>query len=534
MASLESLPRPPAIPGSRSWLRAEAWPLALIAFGTVLRLQQYLANPSLRLDEALLALNLVNRSFSGLLQPLDHGQGAPPLFLLAERLAVELAGPSEYAMRALPLLASLASLPLLYLLARRWVGKPGALLALALFAVSYEPIRFSREVKQYSLDVLIALLLYLGLDSALSRPLRWGRVVLWGLLGVCAIFTSHPAVFILGGMALFPLQQHLRRREWPRLLSLGAVCLLWGVGLAGFYWLFARNLHGSRALANYWDFGYVPFPPRSLSDLRWPFETFFTFFSNPGGFQYSAVAALPFFAGCVSFIHRDPRRAWYLLGPMLAVLCAALLHVYPFGDRLTLFLVPGMLLLIAEGAQYFARKLGRRAPVTVFLLALLLVPVYLRVPTMVTEPGMVRDVRPLLQYVAEHRQPGDLIYVYRFAWAATTFYMPRFGLDAKDMIWGQESSHTDEFARTAELRKIAGRGRVWLVFAQEVPGWQGITDEKYLVHYLEAHAQKLDSRKRLNAALYLYDLTNTPPPEADLRAEPGAPAGAPTELGGAE
>jgi len=514
------------LPGTRSWLRAEAWPIALIAFGTALRLQQYLANPSLRLDEAMLALNLVNRSFSGLLQPLEHGQGAPPVFLLAERLAVVLAGPSEYALRALPLLASLACLPLLYLLARRWIGRPGALIALALFVVSYEPLRFSREVKQYSLDILVALVLYIGLDTVLSRPLRWGRALLCGLTGIGAIFTSHPAVFILGAMALFPLQQYLRKREWQRLLPLGAVYLIWGIGLGAFYWLFARNLHGSEGLANYWEYGYVPFPPRSVSDLRWPLESFFTFFSNPGGFQYSAVAALPFFAGCVSLLHRDPRRAWYLLGPLLLVLCASLLRVYPFGDRLIVFLVPALLLLVAEGVRYFALKLGERAPVTVFLIALLLVPVYLRVPTMITEPGMVRDVRPLLQYIADHRQPGDLIYVYRYAWAATTFYMPRFGLDAKDMVWGQESSHTDEFARVAELRKIAGRGRVWLVFAQEVPGWQGITDEKYLVHYLDAHAQRLDDLKRLNAALYLYDLTNTPPPQPDLPEEAGHSAGA--------
>jgi hypothetical protein len=245
------------------------------------------------------------------------------------------------------------------------------------------------------------------------------------------------------------------------------------------------------------------------------------------------VAALPFLVGCSSLLRRDPTRGWYLIAPLLLVLAAACLRVYPFAERLILFLVPGTLLLIAEGVAYFARQLGRRAPATAFLVALLLVPVYLRVPALIAEPPMVREVRPLLHYIAEHRRPGDLIYVYRYAWAATTFYMPRFGLDAEDIIWGQESSYPDEFARVQELRKIAGRGRVWLVFAQEVPNWQGVNDEKYLTHYLDAHARRLDSVRRLNAGLYLYDLSGTPPPQPDAPQQVQGAVGPATGPGGA-
>jgi hypothetical protein len=58
----------------------------IMGLGVALRFAQYLANRSLWLDEAFLALNVVQRSFSQLFQPLDDEQVAPIAYLLAENL----------------------------------------------------------------------------------------------------------------------------------------------------------------------------------------------------------------------------------------------------------------------------------------------------------------------------------------------------------------------------------------------------------------------------------------------------------------
>lgn len=61
-------------------------PVIIIFVGSILRLLEYLYNRSVWLDEANLSLNLINKTFIQLLQPLDFGQYAPIGFLWIEKV----------------------------------------------------------------------------------------------------------------------------------------------------------------------------------------------------------------------------------------------------------------------------------------------------------------------------------------------------------------------------------------------------------------------------------------------------------------
>src|ERR671918_1642502 len=91
----------------RNWTSIAAM---LVLVGVGLRLRTVLLNNSLWLDESGLALNILSRSFAGLLQPLDYSQGAPILFLWLEKLVVVVSGSSsEFAFRLVPLVSGVAS-----------------------------------------------------------------------------------------------------------------------------------------------------------------------------------------------------------------------------------------------------------------------------------------------------------------------------------------------------------------------------------------------------------------------------------------
>ena len=175
---------------------ADDWPsrairsaLLLIIMGIALRVPLYIANRSLWTDEASLADNLIDRSFKKLCQPLDFEQGAPIGFLFAERTMVLALGPSEFSLRLIPLLSSIVSLWLCFLIVRRWFDPVTGLIALGMMALSKSSIQYSVELKQYSSDTTATLAIVLLAMRALSAEVggtsrRQKFAVVWfGLIG---------------------------------------------------------------------------------------------------------------------------------------------------------------------------------------------------------------------------------------------------------------------------------------------------------------------------------------------------------------
>jgi len=179
----------------------------------------------------------------------------------------------------------------------------------------------------------------------------------------------------------------LARREWRTAALLIPTGLAWVASFAAVHAVSRVHLGPPGAMYLFWNFA---FPPRAFSDpggAVWWARRFLYLFVNPLDFwtplgsTVSAVPALAFFAvGCVSLWARDRRALGIVAAPGLFTALAACLHLYPFHGRLVLFLVPSLLLLIAEGAgrvggasRGFPVPL-RRAAWGVILVPLLLFP----------------------------------------------------------------------------------------------------------------------------------------------------------------
>jgi len=109
----------------------------LVVLGVGLRLWEYIFNRSLYLDEILLARSIVGMPLGELLtKPLLMDQVAPRGFLLIERLAVMVFGPSEWGLRLFPFLCGILSVILFRRLAERVLTGAGP--ALALFYLRLE------------------------------------------------------------------------------------------------------------------------------------------------------------------------------------------------------------------------------------------------------------------------------------------------------------------------------------------------------------------------------------------------------------
>ena len=331
----------------RDWIGS-----ALVLAGFVLRLRPYLANRSLWLDEAMLANNILSRSFAGLTQQLSNDQGAPIGFLFLQKTVTLLLGDSEYALRLLPFLAGCLSLVLMFLLVRKVASPFAGGLALALFAASTALIYYSSEVKQYSSDVAIALalvLLFLKYECTEIKP--WDAFLL-SFAGVVAVWFSHPALFILGGLGLALFIFALRSKDTRRLIILLVVALAWGLSLAALYFINLRQLASHQFFLDFWREGFLPHDSSAIRWLAWCLQA--PFVDLLGLRLLYPILALLFLIGSFVLTRRLPRFGLFILLILLLALFASFLELYPFAGRMILFLTPLLTLLLAQAVDGIA------------------------------------------------------------------------------------------------------------------------------------------------------------------------------------
>ncbi|MBI4355622.1 MAG: hypothetical protein HY597_04140 [Candidatus Omnitrophica bacterium] len=477
--------------------------LLLIALGLLLRTVQYLANRSLWLDEAMLALNLIGRSAFQLLQPLDYAQVAPAGFLLMERLAVILWGTSEYALRAMPLLIGLVSVPLFYGVARRILSPLLATIGLALFALSSNLIYYASELKQYGLDVLATLLLYALFLAQPPGSLSRSRLILGALIGGLAVWYSHPAVFVLAGIGVTMVVAALRHGERPALRQLLPVIGFWIASFVACYRFTMAAQMRQADLDAFWQHGFLPWPPRTLADALWLPRTFVGIFHDPGAFHVPWLPALLFLVGAAALWRRNPRQCSMLLSPLGFALLASAAQRYPFTNRLLLFAVPMLYLMVAEGTgvcwNAFPRWKRFVGPV---LTATLLLPSVLVSMQLLYHPIYREELKPVLASVEKHWQPGDGMYIYHETEPNFRYYEARVGLQHRPRVMGIPL-HGQPNVASAEMDRLKSFSRVWALFS-DGNAWTAATDERVFLKAVERLGTRVHEFSAVGARAHLY------------------------------
>jgi hypothetical protein len=369
---------------------AEALTLVAVLIGVILRIWGYADDRGLYTDERLLLGNLVNLPVFDLHTRLTRDQMAPPAFLIVERMLVRLPGDYVQAARSFSLVCGVASMFLFPFVCRRFLLPHAVPIAVGLFALSDWLIYYSSEMKQYSCDLaltLVALLLAAGpapvgpsappSGASTGGSLSYRRILALGIFGAIGVWFSHPLALVLGGIGTYLLVVAALSRDRRAVLAVMGMGLAWAVSFAACFWVSHRILSTERFIWTWWDFAFLPLPPRSLADLRRDFWQIVNVFDSPSdvktplGMIPTAMLALALAAvGSVSLFRRWPGGLYLLTAPLAFALAASALHQYPFHGRLLLFLVPSVQMLVSQGVAALARPGGWRLAlvVGVFLL----------------------------------------------------------------------------------------------------------------------------------------------------------------------
>jgi hypothetical protein len=308
-------------------------------------------------DEAWVANSILAPSWKEMFYYPRWLQSSPALFLALERLLTKVFGPSEPALRLLPLLAGLLAIPVLAIALRKLFNPVSALCGTSLVIANVWAAKYPQQVKQYGSDLFASALLCLLITRYCDRPDRRNFTLLVGGSFV-ASFLANTALFmgpsVIAAVALGPLWRPPSYRRAVRLKIAITSFILCG---ALNYLVFIRSNRGPTLVESWAD---------SCLSLSHPFTSARDLFSSfgdllvPQAFPVTAylgsAMVLAVAAGAVIALigsARGSKKAVMilLLGPLpIAVaMASSLLGQYPLlhYPRMLLWALPCCAALLA-------------------------------------------------------------------------------------------------------------------------------------------------------------------------------------------
>lgn len=483
-------------------------------------------------DVIWLAIRPLAETISMFVSPAQNG----PLYFLLMRPWFALAGTSEYALRYTSALISLLAIGLIWQVARRLLPGNGRLslantplLAALLLALHPYQLWYSQEGKMYALVVVLTLSSTWAWLEAMRRGTgrRW---LIYLLVTSFCIYTHLLSALILPiHFVWFLLASPLNRQRWRG----------YGLTLSGFVLPYLPLIwwqwHYLTTLDYQTGYAFTPFADvvrvllldhagaaLSQRSIYWIVPVVFLVLggllvgaSEDDTTQETGVVTktqpLP-----VSSALRVGMLAVWLVGPVL--LLHGVSSVKPlFVDRYLIWIGPAFVLLLALGLRVVYRSGGRWAQFSAGLLLLFVVGLWTVNGWQQTATPNKTQLREAVTFVAEHRQPDQLLilqiphthYAYRY-YTSDFGSEPFSDSDARMAPWaeglwtqnGLPDSQAREEVDNAMQRTTAGFAEVWVILV-EAGSWDGrrlmdawleshgILEEQKMFHGIEARRYRL-------------------------------------------
>jgi len=253
---------------------------------------------------------------------------------------------------------------------------------------------------------------------------------------------------------------------------------------------------------------FMPMPP--WREIMWIPNAFLAMLKNPGGFSLVSLAGFFFIVGIISFFRRKWQQAVILSVPFFAVLLASGFEKYPFSDRLLLFIIPLVYILISEGVERFSLLFNKVHPKLTQVIWIALICGLLFSPFSASvkkffNPSMRQHIKPLLTYITEKQIDGDILYLYYGAQPAFDYYKPFYYIGNLNVVQGIAFSREDPIKYIKEINQLKGNQRVWFLFSHNC-SWCIVNEEEYIVRHLNKIGKRINKYSSSGSNVYLYNL----------------------------
>lgn len=321
--------------------------LGIVLFvGIFLRFWIFAQDYSPYADEVGLYNNIKNLNFSAAALNLQDLQVAPIAFMLISKIFFLIANAQYSAMKILPLISSILSVPAFYILSKKFLNNKFAVLfANILFALNYSLIFYSQSIKHYSTEVLVTILAFLVFTSIKIDNLDFKKSFILGCLASFALFFSFGFIHIITGFYLcffFSKTDFVKKVKYS-LVSLAPFAITLFVHFVIFKGIYVWQVAEFKCLKYFNPYSY-----------KWFMNYFFLDFHNN---FIPVILSITLVLGCLLFLREKKINNFLLLlFPIISAFLSGQLYIYPFFGRLTLFLFPIFFILFAKMLDFFDYK----------------------------------------------------------------------------------------------------------------------------------------------------------------------------------
>jgi hypothetical protein len=340
---------------------------------------------------------------------------SPPLSFAVAWLTTQVDLSPEM-LRAGSLAAGVATIPGVYLLGVRTVGRQAGVVASALTALAPFMVYYSSEARGYALMMAFVL----GSTLAMLRAVDDGRIRWWVVYAICscaAVYTHYTSVFVLGVQLVWLLWTHTEARRAALLANVGAAVAFipWLPGLRDDFESPTTDILSAllpfteervRVSLGHWTIGY-------------PYDTIVSLSDVPGITSLVLLAIATALAAIGLLLHRSQlrERLGSAAGDHRTLLVVGLALATPVGAALfsavgstTLFGTRNLAASWPALALAFATALVSCGPrLRVAATALAILAFALGGAKMLQERFHRPDYEAAAQYVEDRVQPGDVI-----------------------------------------------------------------------------------------------------------------------------
>jgi hypothetical protein len=324
--------------------------LLLLIIGIVLRFVVQYIFPSFNGDEIALGYNIKKSGFIELLYPLKYNQSAPPLFLWFQKLIITISPLFFWiSIKILSFVSSVTGIILFYLFIKKYNFNIVFLLMFVIFLFNPFNIYHSLTAKQYTLELTGILFLILYFKSSFFKKYNWIIFLFW-----CMI--SNVGLFACTGYLIYEFF------EQTKSINLKTIWIFIKKNLLTFlaplpyvlYFIWYMKQDGAEELKlfmlNYWHNSFIPlnshFFGHTIYTLQGLWVCFYSAIDVWGMFlMLLMVPTIYFIRKRVVLFNQEITLLLYIVFTHLILYA---LHMYPFSDRLYLYLSPLMLLLLGS------------------------------------------------------------------------------------------------------------------------------------------------------------------------------------------